>query len=57
MVAAYLVACPKCGEPPEPIVSRAETMGFRLFDTEEALPMPKAQAVSLPVPPPPTARS
>jgi hypothetical protein len=53
VVAAYLVACPQCGEPPQPIAGLAGMLGFRLFAAEEALaPIPQALAVSLPVEPP-----
>jgi hypothetical protein len=55
--AAYLVACPQCGEQLEPIVSLKAVLGFRLFDAEEALPsLPQALAVSIPVPEPPRTR-
>ncbi len=58
VVAAYLVACPQCGEPPQPIAGPAAVLGFRLFAAEEALPaIPQALAVSLPVPGPSGPRS
>jgi hypothetical protein len=54
VVTAYLVACPQCGQPPQPIASPAGVLGFRLFAAEEALPaIPQALAVSLPLPEPP----
>jgi hypothetical protein len=55
---AYLVACPECGEPPQPIASLQATFGFRLVGPED-LPhmLPHAVAASLPVPKPGGARS
>jgi hypothetical protein len=55
--AAYLVACPECGEPPERIVGLERTFGFRLVGPED-LPheLPLAVAVSIPVPEPGGAR-
>jgi hypothetical protein len=56
--AAYLVACPECGEPPQLIVGLERTFGFRLVGPED-LPheLPQAVAVSIPVPEPDGARS
>ncbi len=51
-VAAYLVACPECGEPPQPIASLERTLGFRLFALEDDLTaLPQALAEMLPIPP------
>jgi hypothetical protein len=48
--AAYLEACPGCGEPPHPS-ALTDTMGYRLFRVQHARPaLPEAVAVSLPVP-------
>jgi hypothetical protein len=51
--AAYLVACPECGRPPQPIGAAAAVVGFKLFVPED-LPgeMPEAVAASIPVPDP-----
>ncbi len=50
-VAAYLTACPECGESPQMIVSPDKAIGFRLFSSEqEASTPPTAVAVSLPNP-------
>jgi predicted amidophosphoribosyltransferase len=49
--AAYLSACPKCGEPLQPLVGLAEAVGYRLFRPEDVpTAMPEAIAVSLPIP-------
>lgn len=50
--AAYLVACPACGQPTE--ASGLEgIVGFRIFRLDDAPPsLPEAAAVSLPVPGP-----
>jgi hypothetical protein len=49
--AAYLVACPNCGDPPQPIASLKDVLGFRLFEPEEAIPaLPQALAISLSLP-------
>jgi hypothetical protein len=50
---AYLVACPECDEPPQPVVGLARTLGFRLVGPED-LPyeLPHAIAISVPVPEP-----
>jgi hypothetical protein len=50
VAAAHLIACPECGQSPQPIAA-ADIVGFRLF-TPEALPheLPEAVAVSIPVP-------
>jgi hypothetical protein len=46
-----MVACPKCGGQPQSAATLGETLGFRLFEREEAPPvLPEALAVSLPVP-------
>jgi PHP family Zn ribbon phosphoesterase len=55
--AAYLVACPECGEPPQRS-SLKDAVGFRVFRLEDAPPsLPAAAAISLPVPDPSGARS
>jgi predicted RNA-binding Zn-ribbon protein involved in translation (DUF1610 family) len=55
--AAYLVACPECGEKLQSTGTRQSMLGFRLFDVEETLPaLPQARAVSLPISRPPGAR-
>ena len=54
--AAYLVACPKCGEPPQASSLRG-TVGFRVFEPEDfPYSLPEALAVSVPVPDPERAR-
>lgn len=49
---AYLLACPKCGAPPQS--SRLQdAVGFRVFRLEDVPPsLPEAIAVSLPIPDP-----
>ena len=48
--AAYLDACPDCGEPPQPS-SLQGTVGFRVFRLGDIPhPLPQAVAVSIPVP-------
>ena len=48
--AASIVACPKCGEPPQLILSAAETIGFRLV-AQDDLPdaWPAVVAVAMPL--------
>jgi hypothetical protein len=51
--AAYLVACPKCDEPPQTLAGVERVVGFRLFrpgDVPHSLP--QAVAVSIPIPDP-----
>lgn len=49
--ASYLEACPACGEPPQPVRSAADVLGFRLVsDRDGAGSLPDALAVSLPIP-------
>jgi hypothetical protein len=55
--AAYLVACPECGQPPEPIVGAEGVVGFRLFVVEDVPHEPKAVAVSIPTSDPVRGRS
>ena len=51
--AAYLAACPDCGEPPQPVLSAESVLGFRLVsDDYRPESLPEARAVSLPIPPP-----
>ena len=48
---AYLVACPECGEPPQPIASMELVIGFRLFRLEDVPPpLPEAIAVAISLP-------
>jgi hypothetical protein len=56
--AAYLVSCPECGRPPQPIAGAEGVVGFRLFIVED-LPreLPQALAVSIPIPDPGAGRS
>ncbi len=57
VAAAYLVACPECGRPPEPMVGEA-LVGSRLFVLEDVPPVvPEAVAVSIPIPDPGAGRS
>lgn len=52
-VAAYITACPECGDPPEPIASLDLTFGFRLVGPEDLpheLPYVAARSIALPVP-------
>jgi hypothetical protein len=50
LAAAYLDACPECGEPLR-ASSLRDTVGFRLFGLEDVPPaLPQALAVSIPVP-------
>jgi hypothetical protein len=53
--AAYIIACPECGEPPQPLASLQSTVGFRLVGPED-LPhqLPYAAAVSIALPNPRT---
>jgi hypothetical protein len=49
--AAYLSACPACGESLEPLAGLAGAMGYRLFTQEDtAGALPDAIEVSMPVP-------
>ncbi len=49
-LSAYLVACPECGERPQPIIGLEQTVGFRLVAPEDTPDeLPQAVAVSLPV--------
>jgi hypothetical protein len=50
-VTAYLLACPACGEPLQPVVGLAKAVGYRLFRLEDAPhSLPEAVAVSMPIP-------
>jgi hypothetical protein len=50
---AYLLACPKCGEPPQQIHHLDDVVGFRLFTPHDrADSLPAAISVALPVPEP-----
>jgi hypothetical protein len=51
--AADLIACPECGDPPQPIASLELTFGFRLIGPEDLphkLPYAIARSVALPEP-------
>ena len=54
-VAAYIVACPGCGDSPQPAASLEGVFGYRLIGPED-LPhdLPYATAVSIACPVPPT---
>ena len=46
---AYLVACPECGRPPQPVAGAEGVMGLRLFVPENAPhELPEAVAVAVP---------
>jgi hypothetical protein len=49
--AAYITACPECGNSPQPVLSLERTFGFRLVGPED-LPheLPCAAAVSITLP-------
>jgi hypothetical protein len=51
--AAYIIACPECGDSPQPIASLEATFGFRLVGPEDLpgeLPYATAIAVTFPDP-------
>lgn len=51
--AAYLVACPECGQPPQSITDAEAVVGFRLLGLEDVPhKLPEAAAVSIPIPDP-----
>jgi predicted amidophosphoribosyltransferase len=51
--AAYLVACPSCGEPLQSVPSAEEILGYRLVtDDDRTDALPQAVAVALPFDPP-----
>jgi hypothetical protein len=53
--AAYIGACPECGEPPQQITSLESIFGFRLLGPEDLpIDVPQAVAVSIPAPEPGT---
>ncbi len=56
--AAYITACPECGESPQPIARLELILGFRLVGPED-LPneLPYATALSIALPEPGGARS
>lgn len=55
--AAYLVACPECGRPPQSIGGAEAVVGFKLFVLEDVPhELPEAIAVSIPIPDPHTRR-
>ena len=46
--AAYLAACPACGEPPQTVAGPERMVGFRLFRLDDAPhPLPEAFALSI----------
>ncbi len=48
--AAYLAACPVCGEPPQTLAGLESVVGFRLFRLEEPThSLPQGVAVSIPI--------
>jgi hypothetical protein len=49
--AAYLVACPACGEPPQTSLRAEQTIGFRLVPVDD-LPDALAVAAAMPLPDP-----
>lgn len=56
--AAYLTACPECGEPLQPLPGVAAAVGYRLFTLEDApRDLPEAIEVSMPIPDPGVERS
>jgi hypothetical protein len=56
--AAYLLACPECGRPPQAIVHAEGLVGFRVFVPEHVPEeLPEAVAVSVPILDPPEPRS
>lgn len=58
VAAAYLPACPLCGEPPHPIAGLKRALGFRLFRLEDVPDSPPvAVAVSIPISDPDGGRS
>ena len=49
--AAYVVACPQCGEPPQTLADPEEVFGYRLFRLRDVPDLlPEAVAVALPIP-------
>jgi hypothetical protein len=53
--AAYVTACPECGESPEPVASLELTFGFRLLgpgDLPHESPYATAVSIALPRPEP-----
>lgn len=52
-LAGYIMACPECGDPPQPIGSLELTFGFRLIGPEDLpheLPYATARSIALPEP-------
>ncbi len=50
--AAYIIACPECGEPPQQVSCLERIFGFRLVGPEDLprdLPYATAVSISLPV--------
>lgn len=53
VTAVNLVACPHCGEPPQPVPSAEHLLGYRLAAVaDDELPAAQAVAVSMAVTPP-----
>ena len=51
--AAYIAACPECGDSPQPMTSLERTFGFRLVGPEDLpheLPYAAARSIALPEP-------
>ena len=49
--AAYLTACPSCGQPPQRLAAPAGVVGYRLFRPEDtSRAAPQAIEVSMPIP-------
>jgi hypothetical protein len=47
-VAAYLEACPSCGEPPESVATAERALGFGLYTpADDLLELPAALAAAL----------
>jgi hypothetical protein len=51
--AAYMAACPQCGDPPQPMAALEGAVGYRLFTLDDDPQLrPEAIAVSMPIPDP-----
>ena len=56
--AAYLPACPQCGEPPQTMINPESAVGYRLLKLDDVPhSLPEAVAVSIPIPDPSKSRS
>ncbi len=47
--AAHLMACPQCGEPPQPVPTAQRALGFRLVIDDDGSDAPHAIAVAMPI--------